>query len=363
MSLVSPRVRHGRNLSHRFYRIRFPMKKAAAYASHRSIKVAESIPQSPGPQEVRLDVAYCGICGTDMHIFHGHMDQRVSQPLVIGHEVSATVAEVGEGITEFREGDRVAVRPLCFGAETEFDRGNAHVGRNLKFIGIDQPGGMQASWTVPAYTLHRLPAELSMQHGAMIEPAAVACHDVRLGEVQSGETVVVIGGGPIGLLIALVAKSKGARVILSEINQARLELTEFLGITPVNPTTENLPDAVTRITDGAMADCVFEVSGSAPGVETMTEVAAARGRIVMVAIHPEPQPVSLFKLFWSELRLIGARLYEPCDFDEAIALAASGQLQLDRLITEVRPLDDVQAAFENIENQPSGIKTLIDCSS
>jgi 2-desacetyl-2-hydroxyethyl bacteriochlorophyllide A dehydrogenase len=339
------------------------MKKAAAYASHRSIVVAESIPQSPGPDEVRLDVAYCGICGTDMHIFHGHMDQRVSQPLVIGHEVSATVAEVGSGVTGFGEGDRVAVRPLCFGAETEFDRGNAHVGKNLKFIGIDQPGGMQAFWTVPAYTLHKLPTELSMQHGAMIEPAAVACHDVRLGEVKAGETVVVIGGGPIGLLIALVAKSKGARVILSEINPARLELTASLGITPVNPMDEKLPEAVTRITDGAMADCVFEVSGSAPGVEAMTEVAAARGRIVMVAIHPEPRPVKLFKFFWSELRLIGARLYEPCDFDEAIVLAASGQLELERLITEVRPLDDVQAAFENIENQPSGIKTLIDCSS
>lgn len=339
------------------------MKKAAAYASDRSIEVIESIPVPPGPGEVRLDVAYCGICGTDMHIFLGHMDQRVSQPLVIGHEVSATVAEVGEGVTEFSAGDRVAVRPLCFGKETEFDRGNAHVGRNLKFIGIDQPGGMQASWTVPAYTLHNLPQELSMQHGAMIEPAAVACHDVRLGEVKAGEACVVIGGGPIGLLIALVAKSKGARVILSEINEVRLELTESLGIITVNPLKEKLPEAVAKITDGAMADCVFEVSGSAPGVEAMTEVAAARGRIVMVAIHPEPRPVSLFKFFWSELRLIGARLYEPCDFDEAIALAASGQLSLDKLITEVRPLDEVQAAFEEIEKQPSGIKTLISCAS
>ena len=93
------------------------MNKAAAYASRRSIEVVDSVPRIPGPDEVRLEVAYCGIYGTDMHIFHGHMDQRVSSPLVIGHEVSAKVAEVGEGVVGFTPGDRVAVRPLCFGED------------------------------------------------------------------------------------------------------------------------------------------------------------------------------------------------------------------------------------------------------
>ena len=165
----------------------------------------------------------------------------------------------------------------------------------------------------------------------MIEPAAVACHDVRLGEVQATETCVVIGGGPIGLLIALVAKVKGARVVLSEVNDSRLKLAASLGLVAINPLKENLVEAVRSATDGAMADCVFEVSGSAPGVEVMTELPNVRGRIVMVAIHPEPRPVNLFKFFWSELKLIGARLYEEQDFDEAIGLAASGQLHLDRL--------------------------------
>ena len=95
----------------------------------------------------------------------------------------------------------------------------------------------------------------------------------------------------------------------------------------------------------------------------MTDLAGARGRIVMVAIHPQPRQVNLFKFFWSELRLIGARLYEECDFDEAIKLAASGQLHLDRLITEIKPIAEVQSAFEQIESNPSGIKTLIRCSA
>ena len=154
---------------------------------------------------------------------------------------------------------------------------------------------------------------------------------------------------------------KGATVILSEVNDARLALAESLGIKAVNPMREKLPEAVHRLTDGKMADCVFEVSGSAPGVEVMTELPNVRGRIVMVAIHPQPKPVNLFKFFWSEIKMIGARLYEEQDFDEAIELAASGKLHLDKLITKVSPIDDVQTTFEAIDANPDGIKYLIQC--
>ena len=336
--------------------------KSAIYQGNRTVSVGESKPLPPGPGDVRLEVAYCGICGTDIHIFHGHMDQRVKLPQIIGHEVSATVAEVGEGVTDVQPGDHVAVRPLKFGEPSRFNKGFPHVGKNLKFIGIDLPGGMQSSWTVPVYTLHKLPSSLSLEHGALIEPAAVACHDVRLGEVKAGETCVVIGGGPIGLLIALVAKEKGARVILSEVNESRLKLTQSLGLEAVHPLKQNLVETVRDLTEGAMADCVFEVSGSAPGVEVMTELPNVRGRIVMVAIHPQPKPVNLFTFFWSELRLIGTRLYEECDFEEAIQLATAGKLSLDKLITAIQPIDQVQHTFETIDANPSGIKYLIQCT-
>ncbi|TWT65523.1 zinc-dependent alcohol dehydrogenase [Crateriforma conspicua] len=337
--------------------------KSAQYVGNRSIDIGDSQSIAPGPGEARLEVAYCGICGTDIHIFHGAMDQRVQMPQIIGHEVSATVAEVGPDVSDVQVGQRVAVRPLKFGQPASFDKGHAHVGKNLKFIGIDMPGGMQSSWTVPAYTLHALPDSLSMQHGAMIEPAAVACHDVRLGEVQSGETCVVIGGGPIGLLIALVAMDKGAKVILSEVNESRLALAKSLGMEAVNPMQQDLVAEVSKLTDGGMADCVFEVSGSAPGVEVMTELPNVRGRIVMVAIHPQPKPVNLFKFFWSEIRMIGARLYEEQDFDEAIRLADADKLHLDKLITEVVPIEKTQQTFEAIDANPDGIKYLIQCNA
>jgi len=334
---------------------------AAVYQGNRTFASGASEPAAPGPGEVRLNVAYCGVCGTDVHIYHGAMDRRVDPPQVIGHEASAEVAEIGAGVEGFAVGDRVAVRPLKFGTPTQFDKGCSHVGKNLKFIGIDTPGAMQSSWTVPAYTLHKLPESVSLEHGAMIEPVAVACHDVRLGDVQEGENCVVIGGGPIGLLIGLVAREKGAKVVVSEVNAARLKLAETLGLEAVNPAEQDLVKAVAAFTGDAMADVVFEVSGAAAGVEAMTELPNVRGRIVMVAIHPQPKPVNLFKFFWSEIRMIGVRLYEPQDFEEAIQLVADGRLPIDSLITQVSPIEDAQKVFETIDANPAGMKYVIQC--
>jgi 2-desacetyl-2-hydroxyethyl bacteriochlorophyllide A dehydrogenase len=335
--------------------------KAAVYQGNRTIVAGTSRAIAPGPGEVRLNVAYCGVCGTDVHIFHGAMDGRVGPPQIIGHEASAEVAEIGEGVEGVAVGDRVAVRPLSFGTPTPFDKGCAHVGKNLKFIGIDSPGAMQSSWTVPAYTLHKLPESVSLLNGALVEPIAVACHDVRLGEVAKGEHCVVIGGGPIGMLIGLVAREKGAEVILSEVNPARLELAASLGFAAINPAQRDLPQEVAARTSDAMADVVFEVSGSAAGVEMMTELSNVRGRIVMVAIHPQPKPVNLFKFFWSELKMIGARLYEPEDFQEAIQFVSDQRFPIDSLITQVSPIDETQKVFETIDANPAGMKYVIQC--
>jgi 2-desacetyl-2-hydroxyethyl bacteriochlorophyllide A dehydrogenase len=335
--------------------------KAAYYQEKGRFDLGENDKIPPGPGEVRLDVAYCGVCGTDIHIFHGVMDKRIDPPQVVGHEASAVVAEVGEGVTNVLIGDRVAVRPLRFGDEHPFDKGYPHVGKNLKFIGIDSAGAFQNSWTVPAYTLHKLPESLSLQHGAFIEPLAVACHDVKIGKVEAGEFCLVIGGGPIGTLIAFVLREKGARVMVSEVNQNRIKMLDSFGFEVIDPINENLVEKVSAITKEAMADCVFEVSGSTAGVQAMTDVVNVRGRIVMVAIHGEKRQVDLFKFFWSEIRLLGARLYQEEDYEEAIRIAASGKIPFDNLITQVNTLDNIQQVFEEIDSNPSGMKYLIDC--
>ena len=172
--------------------------KAVFYEGLGRFALGDSEPRSPADGEVRLEVAYCGICGTDLHIAHGAMDHRVSTPQVIGHEMSGTVAELGAGVDGFEIGDPVVVRPLDAQGETPADKGFSHISRNLKFLGIDTPGAFQGSWTVPAFTLHRLPSGVDLKIAALTEPLAVACHDVRRAELRPDETAVVIGGGPIG---------------------------------------------------------------------------------------------------------------------------------------------------------------------
>jgi (R,R)-butanediol dehydrogenase / meso-butanediol dehydrogenase / diacetyl reductase len=331
------------------------------YEGNRAFVLRDSPQIPPRPGEVRLDVAFCGICGTDLHIAHGGMDHRVRIPQVIGHEMSGTVAEVGADVEGIRVGDPVVVRPLDTRGETPADRGLSHISRNLRFLGIDTPGAFQSSWTVPAFTVHRLPEGFDLRLAALTEPLAVACHDVRRAELAPGETAVVIGGGPIGLLIALVARDTGARVVLSEVVPDRLALAGDLGVDAVDATTTNLAAHVDGITEGAGAEVVFEVSGSPAAALTMTQLAALRGRVVVVAIYPEAQPVRLFDLFWKELELRGARVYEPEDYERAIELLASAGVPFERLISRVEPLERLPALLDEMIASPTGVKTLVDC--
>lgn len=337
------------------------MAQAAYYEGNRRIRYGDAAPIAPGPAEAQLKISHCGICGTDLHIFHGAMDARVDMPLVMGHEMSGTVQRLGSEVEGFAPGDAVAVMPLApCGNCPACAAGHSHICQNLNFLGIDTPGAFQQYWTVPAYTLHKLPPALSLQHGALIEPLAVACHDVRLADVQAGDKVVVIGGGPIGMLVALVARQAGADVLVSEVNAYRVELAQRLGFDAINPQATDLLAAVMQRTGGAGADIVFEVSGSQAGASIMTELLRTRGLAVVVAIFAQPPAVDLFRFFWRELRLQGVRVYEAEDFEAAIALAASGALPLDALITDIRPLSGLHTGFADMEAGGAVMKILLE---
>jgi 2-desacetyl-2-hydroxyethyl bacteriochlorophyllide A dehydrogenase len=337
--------------------------QAVFFEGNRTFRVGESVAVEPGAGQVQIRVSFCGICGTDLHLFHGAMAHRLTLPHVMGHEMSGTIASVGSGVTDWRAGDRVTVRPLdpC-GQCPACVAGHSHICHNLKFIGIDTPGALQGVWTVPAHTLHRLPDSLGLREGAMVEPVAVACHDVRMSDLKQGEFAAVIGGGPIGILVALVAQARGARVLLAEVNQFRLQLARDLGIDAVNPMETDLPQLVSDRTGGAGADVVFEVSGSQAGADTMTKLPRTRGRIVVVAIYAEPPKVDLFRFFWRELKLSGARVYEAEDFELAIELAATGRLPLARLITDVLPLNRLEDAMHRMEGGGDCMKILVSCT-
>ncbi len=194
-----------------------------------------------------------------------------------------------------------------------------------------------------------------------MEPLAVACHDVRRAELRSGQTCLVIGAGPIGLLVALVSREKGARVLVNEINPARLAFAAELGLETVAPAAEDFAAVIDELTEGVGADIVFEVSGAPAAALAMTQAASIRGRIVVVAIHPDPPPVRLFDLFWKELEVRGARVYEPEDYERAIELVSSGSLPLERLISRVEPLERLPEVFEELSAGSPDMKVLIDC--
>lgn len=338
--------------------------KAAFYAGDRTITLGESVPVDPQTGQVQIQVSHCGVCGTDLHIFHGAMDKRVKMPAILGHEMSGTISALGSGVTDWTLGDPVTVMPLDPCSNCPACRaGHSHICQNLNFMGIDSPGAFQSHWTVPAETLLRLPPNLSLTHGALIEPLAVACHDVRLGAIQPGENVVVIGGGPIGMLVALVAQHAGGKVVVSEINPFRVEMAGKLGLEAVNPREVDLVKLVNDRTNGAGADAVFEVSGSQPGADVMTDLLRTRGRIIVVAIFAKKPNIDLFRFFWRELRLLGARVYEREDFARAIEIAAAGDLPLDQLITEVTSLDHLGEGFEKMDGGGACMKILMDCQA
>ncbi|MDI1466211.1 alcohol dehydrogenase catalytic domain-containing protein [Catellatospora sp. KI3] len=336
----------------------------ARYEGSGRISVVDVPVPPPAAGEVQLDVGYTGICGTDLHILHGAMDHRVAVPAVIGHEMSGTVARLGEGVRGWSVGAPVTVLPVmsCLDCAT-CRAGYGNVCPDLTFIGIDSPGSMQQRWNVPVRALVGLPDGLDPAHGALAEPTAVAVHDVRRSGLVGGERAVVVGGGPIGLLIGVVARRTGAEVLVLEPDALRRTTADRLGFATMDPSPDHTADAVRDWSGGQGASVAFEVSGAAAGVTAAVEALAPRGRLVMVAIHPAPRSVDLHRFFWRELTMLGARLYSREDMQTAVALVASGQVPAADLITRVDPLRHAHDAFAALESGTGMMKILIDCGA
>lgn len=332
----------------------------AAYIGDHEIRIDDGEAAAPAEGEVQIAVAYTGLCGTDLHILHGNMDSRVATPLIFGHEMSGTIAAVGAGVEGWAVGDAVTVMPLDWDSTCPAClAGNSHVCQNLNFVGIDSPGSLQQLWSVRAELLVRLPNGLALDDAALAEPTAVALHDVRRSELVTGDKVVVIGGGPIGVLIATVARHFGAEVAVIELEASRRAQIEELGFTTIDPRATDQVTWVETWTGGVGADVVFEVSGAAAAVLGATALVKVRGTLVVVAIHPTPREIDLQRLFWRELRILGARVYQRADFETAVELLQDGVIPTDLLISRIVPLDDISEAVTDLENGRA-LKILVD---
>ena len=204
-------------------------------------------------------------------------------------------------------------------------------------MGIDSSGALQRYWNVDAALLVGLPRHLRLDHAALVEPTAVAVHDVHRGDVGAGDRVVVIGGGPIGLLIALVARHLGADVVVAEIDPRRRQWVADAGFAVLDPSCDDQAAWIEQWTGGTGADVVFEVSGAAAAVVSAIDLARVRGTIVIVAIHADPRPVDLQRVIWRELRIVGARVYRAHRLRGGVALLTGGVVPAEQMISTIEP--------------------------
>lgn len=333
--------------------------RAAFYQGPRTFTTGEMEKPAPGRDEALLRVRRVGICGTDLHIFQGHLDHRVPKGGVIGHETFGEVVEA-PGASGFTPGDRVVVEPVvCCGACRACRMGASYLCYQLKVLGVDLPGGMREYWAVNASRLLRVPDSISDDHAALIEPLAVAVHDVNRADVKRGDAVLVFGGGPIGTLIALVARHRGARVAVAEVNPFRLDILEAFGLQRVGPGTD-VVKWTDQWTDGTGVDVAFEVTGNPLAARTVADVVRVWGTVSIVAIHAEPVPVNLYQMFARELVMHGSRLYARADWEEAIRLVASGAVPVGPLVSRRIPLESLQRGMEEALGGGPVMKVLVE---
>lgn len=339
--------------------VRPDLMRAAVWTGPGVVVVRDVERPLPKDGEVLVRVEYGGICGTDLAILTG-AHPRAAAPLILGHEIVGTVEQESAGGGP-PVGARVAVEPLiaCGRCRACLD-GARHVCRNLELYGIDAPGGLAELVAVPVDRVLPVDPQVEARLAAWAEPLAVAVHAVGRAELAAGATVLVYGGGPIGILTALVARrNRAARVVVVEPKPARRATAERCGLEIAPPDLD--PVAWFRSTnDGEGADVVFDAAGHPAVAAVLPTAARETGSIVLVAVYKSPPPVDLRAVCFGEQRIIGARVYTRRDFADAVALLVGDELGLDRLPVAVLPLESVAEAFELAQADDAPMKVLVE---
>ncbi|MFA6034155.1 MAG: zinc-dependent alcohol dehydrogenase family protein [Myxococcota bacterium] len=315
-----------------------------------------------GPDDLLVRIEACGICGTDRHLFHGEFPCR--PPVTPGHEFSGIVEAVGANVSGFSIGDRVTGDPnIACGRCVHCHAGRVNLCGNLSAIGIHRDGGFADYLALPHQQAFILPAGLNPLHGAFCEPLGCCLHGVDLAGIRPGGSVVVLGGGVIGLLTVQLARLAGATTIILSTRQAsRRALAEELGATAtVDPTAADVIEAISGpsgLGPGGV-DVVFECAGVKETVEQSMRLARAGGTVVIVGVTPQGMKAEFepFDLLFRELKVFGSFL-NPFTHRRAADLIASGAIEIDRLISRRVPLEEAAAVIAN-PPAPGEVKVLV----
>lgn len=336
--------------------------KAVRLEAVGSIALRDVPKPAPGPEDLLVRIEACGVCGTDRHLFHGEFPCR--PPVTPGHEFSGIIEAVGSGVSGFSVGDRVTGDPnIACGRCGHCHAGRVNLCRNLNAIGIHRDGGFADYVLLPQKQAFRLPANLKPTHGAFCEPLACCLHGIDLAGIRPGASVVVLGGGVIGLLTVQLARLAGASTIILSTRQAsRRALAEELGATAtVDPGAGDVIDAISGpkgLVPGGV-DVVLECAGVRDTVEQSMRIAKAGGTVIIVGVVPQGMKVEIepFDLLFRELKVLGSFL-NPFTHGRAAELIASGAIEIDRLISRQVPLEEAAAVIAN-PPAPGEVKVLV----
>jgi L-iditol 2-dehydrogenase len=337
--------------------------KQAVMTAPGSIEIREVAEPVAGPGEVLLRVRRIGICGSDVHVYHGR-HPYTSYPVVQGHEFAAEVAAVGAGVTDVPLGAKVTAMPqeTC-GTCRPCRRGDYHICDALKVRGFQAPGCAQELYVTPAEKVLLLPEDFTFEQGALVEPAAVAVHAV--GRVEGGLggcNVVVLGAGPIGNLVAQVARSQAAGVLITDLSDFRLAVARACSLEHTsNAATESLADAAHRAFGADGFDVAFECVGVEGTIAAAIDAIRKGGTIIVVGVFSERPRVDLGYVQDHELNIRGSLMYKREDYERAIECIARANIATGPLISRHFPLGDYLAAYRHIDQaQDRTMKVLID---
>ena len=346
--------------------------KAAQFYAKEDIRV-EDIPEpTPAAGEVKLRNAYAGICGSDLHVYYSpeasgldfttpHPITGALPPQVLGHEFSGTVVEIGEGVTSVVVGDRVAVWPIYYCGECPAcSKGLFNACRKIGFHGLSSDGGGMAEFTTVAATkLHKLPDNVDLRFGALVEPMAVAWHAVKRSGVKKGQTALIAGAGPIGIGVWFALRAHGVEtIIVSEPSDSRRAAIAGIGADIlVNPVTEDLAERVNAATAGAGVDVAFDAAGAGVAVTTAIANLTPQGRVIIVALHERAMEFNPTALVMTETEIAGTLGYLQEDFDEVIQAMSDGKYSTEGWVADIA-IDNVVEALTELR-AGRGMKVLV----
>ncbi len=335
--------------------------KAAIYYGQQDIRVADWPEKSPGEKEVLIKVAYCAVCGTDVRIFfHGH--KKVTPPAIIGHEITGVVEKIGKGVDKknFQVGDAVTVvTSVGCGKCALCRRGRYNLCLQTRAIGYYWPGGFARYLIVPEEAVQqeaiiKLPDGVSLLQGSMIEPLSCVINGQNYLEIKEGETVVIFGGGPIGLMHASLAKAKGATTIVIDPDFDRLVRfgQNFAGLILWNPGKINLKQEIWKMTSGLGADVVITACPVKQAQLDGLDILAPGGRLSLFGGLPRDDSLITIDanlIHYKEISVFGAFASNRKDYLQAASLISSGKIPADRFITRVFPLEEITRAISMVK--------------